>query len=423
MTETQNQRLAAINCTNCGSALPALAGHRAKALVCSYCGSVMDRHDDYKVLARYRNMERPYGPFTLGMRGEVLGVPHTIVGIVGVAARIWGEDYPWTNYQLYSPTHGYSWLTWNDGHLTHSRKTREMPNLVPNSQFVPKSTFGAAGRTFKMFEQYNARINYIEGELTWVPKLGDQTRVMEAIDPPYGYAVAMGENETEFEMSSYLDQQATLASFGVEDSWTKPFGIHAIQPFEPGALHTGLSRAAMMFVPITAAISLGLLVLGGGKTIAQGQIDNPAAGGSLAFPVTATNRLVSIKIKTNVSNSWAWYDMSLTHEESDETIAEFDGGVEYYYGRDSDGSWTEGSNEAVFRFKPPAKGAYRIAVEGIEKGSDNRPMSIVVREKVMLVRYMVGMFILSLVLAASMWFREKQFEAKRWGEDGSDDDD
>ena len=185
-----NAELKAINCTTCGAALPALAGHRAKALVCSYCGSVMDRHDGYKVLAQYRDMPRPHGPFSIGMTGELFGIEHTVVGIVGVRSYIEGEVYRWTNYQMYAPTHGYSWVTWNEGHLVHSRKVRSQTELDPSWGFVPRSEFGAGGRTFKMFEEYQAEITYIEGELTWVPKLGDTVGAVDGIDPPYGFSMA-----------------------------------------------------------------------------------------------------------------------------------------------------------------------------------------------------------------------------------------
>lgn len=411
----------AINCITCGAALPALAGHRAKSLSCSYCGSVMDRHDGYKLLAQYRDMARPAGPFSVGMKGDVLGVAQTIVGIVGVTAVIEGVRYGWTNYQLYSPTHGYSWLTWNDGHLTHSRKTRDMPDTGVSNQFFPKATVKAGERSYRMFESYKATIHYLEGELTWVPALGDTTQVLESIDPPHGYAVALGGAETEFEFSTYLDRKEIMESFGLSDEHPRPYGVHAIQPFIPGAFHTALAQTGKLFAPIALLIGLFVMFSGSGQPIAKARIDNPAKGGSLVFPIERTDRLVEIQIWSNVRNAWAWYDMELINEDTEETIAEFDGGVEYYYGVQGGESWSEGSQQATFRFKPPAPGSYRLSASMSERGSANTPMEIEVYKNVMLSRYLFIVAGVSLLMALSLWFRRSRFEAKRWG-DGDDDD-
>ncbi len=413
-------RLAAINCTACGSPLPALAGHRARAMVCSYCGAVMDRHDAYRLLTRYRDMQRPEGPFQIGMTGEILGVEQVIVGIVGVTASIEHEDYHWTNYQLYSPTHGYSWMTWFDGHITHSLKTRDMPEAGGN--FAYKAPLAAAGRQFQMYEQYVARISYLEGELTWVPALGDRTQVIEAIDPPHGYSVVIGENETEFEFGTYLDRRETLAAFGVADEFPRARTVHAIQPFLPGSFHTALSGAGKLFAPVALVLGLTFLVIGTGKKITETVIVDTDAGGSLVFPLTRADRLAELRLTANVVNAWSWYDMELIHEESEETVAEFDKGLEYYEGYDSDGRWTEGSQTATFRFKPPAAGAYRLTITTGDPKSARLPVRVEVRENVMLSRYLFGLSIFFMLCWLSLWFRQSRFEARRWGDDGEDDD-
>ncbi len=413
-------RLAAINCTSCGSPLPALAGHRSKTLICSYCGAVMDRHDGYRLLARYRDMDRPDGPFRIGMNGEVMGVEQTIVGIVGVDAVIEGYRYDWTNYQLYSPTHGYSWLTWADGHITHSRKTRDMPES--SGSFAYKAPIAAAGRAFQMFEQYAARITYLEGELTWVPSLGDQTQVIETIDPPHGYSIVMGDNETEFEFGTYLDRAETLAAFGIEDSFPRAYTVHAIQPFLPGSLHMALSKVGSIFAIVALVIGLAFLAIGNGQKITETVIVDTDAGGSVMFPLNRPSRLAEVRLTANVVNSWSWYDMELVHEDSDETVAEFDGGLEYYEGYDSDGRWTEGSQTATFRFKPPAAGAYRLTITTGDPQSARLPVKVEVRENVMLSRYLFGLAIFFTLCWLSLWLRSRAFEAKRWGDDGEDDD-
>ena len=426
-----SEALTALNCTTCGSPLPALAGHRAKAMVCSYCGSVMDRHDGYKVLAQYRDMPRPNGPFKLGDEGDILGVRQTVVGIVGVQSRIEGEMYYWTNYQLYSPTHGYSWMTWNDGHLTHSRKVRDGTDHRKAS-FFPRGDFNAMGRSFKMFESYRAVIHYIEGELTWVPKIGDSVHVIDGIAPPHGFSLAMSDDEIETELQTYLNRKEVLESFGFADDLRAPNGVHAIQPFEPGAFHSAAAKAAKYFLPIAAVGALGLMIAGGGSTVARATIQNTAAGGALSFEAPSTSRLMSIEMRAPLRNQWSWYDMTLVHNESGEEV-EFGSGLQYYSGYDGGESWSEGSQTATMRFKPPQSGQYtlRIASAPLENNvsrtdraqfAANAPLSVEVRQNVFVSRYFTILAVVLGLIYGSLKLREWMFESARWG-GGEDDDD
>ena len=127
--------LRAINCTACGATLDVLGGHRVKSLVCGYCGSVMDSHAGYQVIQRYRDSpDRPAAPLALGMEATLKGVPFTIIGMIEYVSRQsgpgWAETYDWISFQLYSPTHGYAWLTWNKGHYVFSYRTRDLPHPV-----------------------------------------------------------------------------------------------------------------------------------------------------------------------------------------------------------------------------------------------------------------------------------------------------
>ena len=422
--------LNALNCTTCGSPLPALAGHKAKALVCSYCGSVMDRHDGYKVLAQYRDMPRPDGPFTLGDGGEILGVHQTVVGIVGVQSRIEGQTYYWTNYQLYSPTHGYSWMTWNDGHLTHSRRVRDGTDHT-QANFYPKGEFSAMGRAFKMFESYDAVIHYIEGELTWVPKLRDSVRVIDGIAPPHGFSLAMTDGEMETELQTYLNRTEVLESFGFADDLPSALGVHAIQPFEPGELHSSAGKAAKIFLPITGVGALLLTLMGGGSEIADIRIADMTKGGEVSFEAPSTSRLMSIELEAPLRNQWSWYDMTLVHDESGEEV-EFGSGLQYYSGYSGGESWTEGSQSATLRFKPPQTGKYtlRVANAPLDKNTSSTdrkqfaqkvPLKIEVRQNVFVARYFWILTVLMGLAFGSLWWRERLFERARWG--GGDDDD
>ena len=104
-----------INCTQCGAGLNVLGGGRVRAHVCGYCGAEMDTQDNYKVLQQFKDMQRPSTPFEIGMEGEIDGVKMIIIGTIGKRESHFGRSWNWVDHQVFSPTHGYGWLTWENG--------------------------------------------------------------------------------------------------------------------------------------------------------------------------------------------------------------------------------------------------------------------------------------------------------------------
>ena len=48
---------------------------------------------------------------------------------------------------------------------------------------VVKSKFKARGHEFKVYEKYKARVNFVEGELTWIAEKGDEVTITDGIAP------------------------------------------------------------------------------------------------------------------------------------------------------------------------------------------------------------------------------------------------
>lgn len=306
--------LKAINCTSCGGSLSVLGGHKVKTVTCGYCGALMDRHDGLKVLEQYRNMRRPYGPLKLGVTGTLRGVEHTVIGIVGMETEDWDETYRWTDYQLYSPTHGYSWLTWNDGHAIHSRKLRgDLPTMTGR---IRAEKFETAGQTFRFFERHTAKITYLEGELTWQARLGDETRVNEAIAPPFGLATAGSDAEIEHELQTYIDSDEFASAFSLDGGPPLPGGIHPIQPFK-APIHREIARIAGVFVALCAAITLYLANNSDGTVVATGETAVETGTLSLQFDTPRADTLTHFDIAPTVRHDQAaYFNVVLTNTDS-----------------------------------------------------------------------------------------------------------
>ena len=162
----------AIKCTNCAAPLNILGGGRVTTVTCSYCHSTLDMNDRYKVLAKFKETKHPQGLFKIGMRGNIKGVEWTIIGWIAYrTAEFPAEE--WEEFFLYSPTHGYAWLVYENNKVYFSKKVRDF-DLLTWQEKKPKTLFYHKGHYLQKEASYLTYIDYVEGELNWVAKFGDK---------------------------------------------------------------------------------------------------------------------------------------------------------------------------------------------------------------------------------------------------------
>ncbi len=417
----------AINCTSCGATLDVLGGHRVKSLTCGYCGSVMDRHAGFQTLQQYRDHpDRPITPLSIGMQATLKGVPFTIIGLIEYVSHQsgegWAESYRWVSFQLYSPTHGYCWLTYNKGHYFFSYRTRELPDPVTPERLWPKVQMVVNDRTFLMYERYNAEIAYVEGELTWIAKIGDKVRVVEAIDPPGMFSYEQTDTELEYSIGNYMEAGEVHEAFGL-DAPPAPDGVHPAQPFDGGRFLPALAKVGPIFAGIALLGLIFVIIAGGGRELLR--TDTDARSGPLAVPFAVINakQLMKLEIRTPLSNSWVYYDVKITDTETGEDVLFLGKEVSFYEGRDSDGYWSEGSKHESALFKVPSSGQYKIEINPAEAGGEIPPFEIRLYDIVFVKRYLVGLLILSILASLGLQLYQRHFEKRRWDDVLEDDDD
>ena len=77
------ETLRAIQCPACGAGLDVLGGGRVAVMVCPYCTTELDAVQNFAALRKFDGLKRPNTPFRIGMEGEIAGVRHQIIGILG----------------------------------------------------------------------------------------------------------------------------------------------------------------------------------------------------------------------------------------------------------------------------------------------------------------------------------------------------
>ncbi|MEW2918428.1 DUF4178 domain-containing protein [Ruegeria sp. ANG10] len=369
---TRSPELTSINCTSCGAGLDVFGGGRVMVQICEFCGSELDAQDNYKVLRKFNDLERPHTPFSIGMRGTLYDVEFVIIGLIQHTERWAGRIFTWIDHQLYSPTHGYAWLTLENDHLVFSRRyrgggwisehwveTADHPPIVRTSQ-----------GTYRYYETTHSEITFVEGEFTWRPKMGERTVTVTAMSDTAMLGFSQTGNEREAYRSIYVFKAEAEAAFGVALD-LGPYRVHPLQPFVEGRNYRFLRRTSLIFATICLVMA-AVFHLSSGPAVLQNQIvELNAETVEVKFPLEADGKLAAIKVTGNVNNSWAYLEMELLDPENQPV---FGAGrtIETYSGRDADGSWSEGSPFTRLRFRPEISGTYTLALTVAEQNTWGR---------------------------------------------------
>ncbi|OWU86108.1 hypothetical protein ATO6_04410 [Oceanicola sp. 22II-s10i] len=432
---TRDAEIKSINCTSCGAGLDVHGGGRVLAHVCSYCGAELDAVDNYKVLAKFEGLQRPGSPLRIGMRGQIEGVEYTVIGTLGMEERYHGQVWNWVEHQIFSPTHGYAWLTWESGHLVFTRKYRGevSPGWVSSAQVERaegRPSVNSRGVRFGYYETSDAAITFAEGEFNWRPRIGDRTTTVSMLADGAMLDFVDSGNEREVELTHYLPQAETLAAFGAEPRPKAPY-VHAVQPVWRYPDDTFLLVAGLVF----AVVSLfGALILGfddGREVLPAQQFALSQLPAEVSFDLTDTEKLALIQLYADVDNSWTWLEASLTDPE-DQPVFEVGREIGYYSGYD-DGNWTEGSRWATVRFHPPAPGTYTLEIAMAEaetwerSGSPLSRVGVTVSEGAKSGFWLViaaGLLMLPglLTVGGRLVSRRRRWQGSDWVEEDEDDD-
>ncbi|MCC1493233.1 DUF4178 domain-containing protein [Cognatishimia sp. F0-27] len=363
----------AIDCATCGAGLDVLGGGRVTTHICPYCGTALDALDGYRALKKFSDAPRPETPFSIGMSGTLYGVEWTVIGLLGHRERWAGKVWEWVDHQLYSPTHGYAWLTLEDGHLTFARRVRGTPASVWMSSTGveasenPPSVFHD-GRRYKYLSTTVSTVFYAEGEFTWAPQFDDRTTAISALADDEMLDFAETGQEREVHRVVYLDGPSALAAFRLPETTLRPKGVHPTQPYHGWKEAAFLRNAALGFAAVALAIGLILAIMPGRLVLEPTTVGLNQLPRDVSFRIDAqADKLAGLYFSANVSNSWAYIDLELT-DPNDEVLFEAGRTMEYYFGRDSDGSWSEGSRSASLHFLPTVPGEYTLSIGGVEQG-------------------------------------------------------
>ena len=135
-------------------------------------------------------------------------------------------------------------------------------------------------------------------------------------------------------------------------------------------------------------------------------------------PFELKGRISNVELTTeaDLSNNWIYLNYALINQDTSQAW-DFGREVSYYYGYDSDGSWSEGSTRDVAVIPSVPPGIYYLRIEPEADVSHPRIVySVIVKRDVPVLGFYALGFVALLLPAVGIAWRSMSFERSRWSE-------
>ena len=411
---------AGLNCPNCGAALTLRGFSHTLSIICPQCLSVLDaKHPTLQILQKVQGVERRVVlKIPLGKRGKWRGIEYEIVGFQQRTITVDGMHYSWAEYLLFNPYHGFRYLTEYNNHWNDVRTLRSRP-FVDNSA---RPVTWLRGVHYKHFQTANAVTTFVLGEFPWRARLGDNAKVADFIAPPLMLSAEITPSETVWSTGEYTRGEEVWKAFQLPGRAPSPIGIFSNQPNprRPGLQNMWLLFGILFFVAVTAYLGTSMFARNE-EVFRQRYLFAPNRPGEASY-VTRPFELkggpsnVEVEVRTDLSNNWAYFGMALINDETGDAY-DFGREVSYYFGRDSDGSWTEGSSGDTAYLPSIPAGRYYLRVEPeMAPGAQSMNYELRITRDVPRVTFFALAALFLLIPPVWSTIRVYSFEHARWQE-------
>lgn len=345
-----------LSCPSCGGTVELRAAGYSMSVVCQYCTSVLDVSDPVVKLVVERHAAAAQLDIPLGTRGTLRGIEWEVVGYLG---RSVGGAWPWEEYLLFNPYHGYRFLVGDGRGWSLGELQTAAPEAVSQNGIVFRGETYAA-----FFRNGRAQVDYVLGEFYWRVQAGETVETDDWVRPGVMLSRERNANEISWTLSELLDPAETRRAFGV-DAPRRPWPPLPHQP----SPHLRFMKAAWPFCLAALGFLLLLSIVFTGSTrlistqlaVAADGRDQEAAVGP--FQLKRPYQKVIIRARVpDLENGWVDLDYTLVDRKTQATFSAYKA-AERYSGRDGDGPWTEGSRRAQASIASVPAGLYDLVVE------------------------------------------------------------
>ncbi len=423
------------SCPSCGASVTVRAAGQTLVVVCGSCQSSIDAtNDQFRLIQKYIGRMNYETRIPIGQKGVLGGVQWQVLGLVKKVDA--SGYYQWDEYILFNPYYGYRFLVENAFHWNFVTMVRKHigGHLSGYGKMISHN-----GQSYDLFDEGTAKVIFVVGEFYWRVSVDDVVNTQDFICPPRMLSVERNQTEEVWSEAIYVDSTAVSRAFKLSH-FPPPMGVAPNQPSKWGEAYKKIKMSFFIFLALIVAIQFFHLLSAKNKiatSFAGTYTRGVGPGDGLVktlegFVVAPGEKNLELTLSTNIINNWFEVSGQLVDEDGDE-IRDFEFGVEYYTGRDYDGSWSEGSpgNHLFLPSIPP--GTYKIlfSYAGLEdpQGSQEISAHIEIKKDVPLWQnFLLAMGLLGTVFGF-ISLLVHNFESKRWsnsgvfyGTDSGDDD-
>lgn len=420
--EREARRVSAVGmgCPNCGGPLDLIAPDKAERVACPNCDSLLDVNQGNLSYLKALEPTQADKSFVLNIGAEGTmpdGKSDKIIGAVVRSVFIDGVHYYWHEYLLYNPMIGFRWLVHSDNHWNFVEPVNAADVTPPHAGICNGAVATYNGRSFKIFQDAPAVVEYVKGEFYWRVEQGETVRAVDYVSPPQILSQEITENEINWSLGTYITNDEVEKAFEVS-GLPRPWGVAPNQPFTGRFYYTWGALPLLLLI----VVAIFMIPLAGLTTTVLNQqlVLPPQPNATTAQAVFSqpfdlkANRNVRISAGAQVDNSWADLDVDLVNDQSQE-VESVNVPVEYYSGSDSDGAWTEGSKSTDATLSSLPAGKYTLRVEGTwQNWQSQLPVSVKVEQNVNRGVNFICAFLILLIMPVLGLIRKIMFETTRW---------
>jgi hypothetical protein len=413
-------KVSGFNCRNCGAPVTPRGLTWTQTIVCPSCGTIQDPRDpNVRIVQEAEARQRITPLIPIGTRGTIDGVLFEVIGFQHRTITVEGTQYGWSEYLLFNPYHGFRYLSEYEGHWNFIRTLHALPKTTPG-QRLGKAIL--EGKAFRHFQTATATTRYVLGEFPWRVRTDDSVLSSDYVDPPRLLSREAAEGDVTWSLGRYTSGRDVWRWFELPGTPPAANGIFANQPSPYAGTPMRLWRTFLLLAALLLLVYVGRTVSAARQPVYTHAFQFTHAGGEPSFvtdpfDLTTGPSNVAIDINTSLANDWLYFDVALIDAEHGTA---FDAGeeVSYYYGRDSDGNWTEGSRHGRISIPQVPAGRYYLRVEPEGDPVARRAVSYsltVLRDVPTRWPYWVALLLLALPPIFVTW-RAGKFEGRRWAE-------
>lgn len=414
---------AAMGCPNCGGPLSLIAPDKAERVTCPSCDSLIDVNQGNLTFLHALTPTEADKNFALEVGAEGVfkdNVKFKIIGAVVRSVLIDSVHYYWHEYLMYNPSAGFRWLVHSDNHWNFVEPVNpaEIESVMGSTLLTATPTMVKYnGVRYKIFQDAEARVEYVKGEFYWRVEQGERVRAIDYVAAPMMLSEELTNTEVNWSVGIYMTNAEIEKAFGVSNL-PKPWSVAPNQPFTGSFYYTwGLVPLLLLFVvgifmiPFTG---LSSVVMSEQVTLQPQQAGGaPQVTFSSPFQLKG-NRNVRISASAPVNNSAVDLDVDLVNDKNNE-IESVAIPISYYQGVEDGESWTEGSpnNDATLSSLPA--GSYMLRVEGsLENVTQPITVNLKVEQNVVRGVNFGCAFVVLLIVPIIGLIRKFSFESARW---------